>query len=755
MTYGSGSYGSDAYASESQTEPDAPAEGTATPSQGWHVEIIHPTSGRVRTPDVLNSPALNPGPNAQPRLRLPVSKDTSWLSDGYDDDAEMRVWKDGDRVPVEVLRDVEQEEDRTVLVGVGGVELEQRTRREYNNDRRHVEAANLVTGETDYAVDAPEPSPSLVEDQLQRSVDTDAEFADALNLQPTDPFVIENGVLRPAQTSFSIEGETDAINTLTEGVQYSDGEATGLGSSFASVGDAGQYSFTTEHDIEEWDLRWRRAIIPESDTDDITYLPGFDVRVDGTVVESFNDGASFSPASGFVDPEWEIINAFSDDFTLSGSTTVEIEITEASFDFSTVDPDDYGELVVDVINVVDTQVPHTFDKKVHEDNGYLDEPQDYAPATVETGNVQSPFNIVGARSDLTINDFSGAQRVQISNDGGSTYLPDDGSENNTDAVTVDSFPDDGSTLRQRFRLEGYEPGGPQSATPRLGYAAQEIDAYDLFSDVSLELLLIEETFDNNLASILSDFAEPAERSWAFRYVDGTPTVQFVENGQRVADFEPEVDSRTRKKLGKTYDSVTIKGSNEPVSREPYTASTTFKSLVRENILPGSETVVDPATGENYRRGDDYEINYQPGELRATDSGRLSVGNDFEVNYQYQARGTFEQPDAPAEPDELVEVVPGVTSERLGEQVAFVIFDDVETPRFAADVTIPDPDPRFNPTEALPPDALGLPDAAGSLEVRGEPELTERGLRVRFGTRPAVERSIQRISRQLSRVSDRS
>jgi hypothetical protein len=267
--------------------------------------------------------------------------------------------------------------------------------------------------------------------------------------------------------------------------------------------------------------------------------------------------------------------------------------------------------------------------------------------------------------------------------------------------------------------------------------------------------LIEETFDADISSILTDMAEAAERSWAFVVDDGALTVRFVENGQRVADFAPEFDSRTREKLGKTYESVTVKGSNEPVSQEPYTASTSFTSLARENILPGSETVVDPATGTNFARGDDYEINYQPGEIRATSSGSLTVGSDYEINYQYQPRGTFTQPDAPADPAELVDIVPGVTSERLGEQVAFVIANEVQTPRYAADVTIPDPDPRFDPTEALPPEVLGLPESASPLEVRGEPQLTEEGLQVRFGTRPAVEESIQRLSRQLGRVSDRS
>lgn len=730
---------------------------------GWHVEITDPNTGRVRTPDVLdlqNAPIFNPGPNQLPRVRLPVPKDDVWLSDAYDGDPEMRVWRDGRRLPIEVLRDVEQLEGATVLVGVGGVELEQRVRREYNDDRRHVEAANLVTNQTSYAADAPEPTGVVIEDQLQRSVDTDAEFADALNLQAADPFVIENGVLRPAQTSFSIEGETDPITTITGNVIYSDGEATGIGSQFASVGDSGIYKFTTEHDIENWTLRWRREVEPESDGDEEVLVPGFEVRVNGTVVEEFSDGAGFIPTSAFDDPGWDIIaDSDNENITLSGTNSIEIEITEADLDFSNEPVDDYGELIIDVINIVDDRLSHNFDNTVHQDEGYLDEPKDYVATTTETTNLQSAFSVVGAESNLTINDTSGAQRVQISNDGGSTYLPDDGTddgtEDNTSSVTVGSFPNTGSTLRQRFRLDGYEPSGPQSATPRLGYAPQEIDAYDLFADISLELLLIEETFDNDLASILTDFAEVAERSWAFVIDDGTPTVRFVENGQRVADFAPEINSRTREKLGKTYDSVTVKGSNEPVSREPYTASTTVSSLVRENILPGSETVVDPATGDNFTRGDDYEIDYQPGEIRATSSGALVAGDEYEVNYQYQPRGTFEQSNAPADPDELVELVPGVTSERLGEQVAFVIADSVQSPRYAAEVTIPDPDPRFDPTEALPPSALSLPADAGDLEVRGEPQLTEEGLAVRFGTRPAVEASVQRLSRQLSRVSDRS
>jgi len=96
---------------------------TPDPS-GWTVAITHPDTGRVKTPDVLDladAPTFIPGPNAQPELRLPVRKDTTWLTDAYDDDAEMRVWKDGQRLPIDVLRDVEQREGATILIGIGGV----------------------------------------------------------------------------------------------------------------------------------------------------------------------------------------------------------------------------------------------------------------------------------------------------------------------------------------------------------------------------------------------------------------------------------------------------------------------------------------------------------------------------------------------------------------------------------------------------------------------------------------------------------
>ena len=176
---------------------------------GWTVAITHPTSGRVRQPDVLdlqNSPVYNPGPNALPRVRIPVAKDDVWLSDAYDDDPAMGVWRDGERLPIEVLRNVEQREGATILIGVGGVELEGRVRAEYDDDRRHLAVRDLVETETAYGVSAPEPDTETLEDESQQDPDSEAEFASVSSFGTDAPVTIDGGVVRGRRVAWTAEG---------------------------------------------------------------------------------------------------------------------------------------------------------------------------------------------------------------------------------------------------------------------------------------------------------------------------------------------------------------------------------------------------------------------------------------------------------------------------------------------------------------------------------------------------------------------
>lgn len=732
---------------------------TGVPSDGWYVEIEHPSTGRVKTPEVIdlgNAPLLNPGPNALPRVRLPVRKDTVWLTDAYDDDPVMRVWRDGDRLPVEVLRDVNQREDATVLVGVGGVELEGRERVEYDNDRRHTAANDLVTNNTSYAADTPAPNTQTRTDVVQQDPDTTLEFADVLPDSGSPNYLLGSGEVAGRRVAWTREGELyDRGNEFrntdpTDLSVYSAGDAAYLSRDSAATGgpDFVEFDFSVDREIpaEEFGFQFR------VDDDPNNGLPGYIIELQhdngNTYVLDENVGEGFTvQGPAWLDSELFDGSPYSGADLTPGSYTIRIEITD-----SNAGGDEFY-LYLDAVAPYDKRASGdlTFDNDNGSDGSALDGPAWYVPQTITFENAPSAFNVVAGDATITIDDISGEQRLQISNDNGSTWLPDDGTEQNTTSVDV-NYPSPGSGSRLRVTLDGYEPSGTRSNIPALNYESQALDAYTLRADIEQELLLIAETYDNSVESILTSIAEPAERSWRFAFDDGTPTVRFVQNGQFESNYSPEFEERTREKLGKTYGSVTIKGSNEPSGNLPYTASTSFEALPDENILPGSETVYDDT--ENYDRGDDYEINYQAGEIRATDGGDLVVGNDYRIDYRFRARGTYVNPDV-SDPDELVETVSGVTSPRLAEQVGFVIAEDVETPRYAAEVTIPTPDPRFDPVEALPPAALGLPDGVGALEVTGSPQITEEGLRVRFGTRSAVESSLQRLSRQVSRVSDRS
>jgi len=727
--------------------------------QGWTVAVTHPDTARVKTPDVLDlqdAPALNPGPNAQPRLRLPVPKEDVWLSSAYDDDPEMRVWKDGRRLPIEVLRDVEQREDATVLVGVGGVELEARVSEEYNDDRRHIAARDLVTDNTSYEVDAPEPETATLEDTTLQTVDTEADWLAALADENEDTDLWEvsaDGELRRRQTTYFEVADDDNTIRGARSVEDPD-DFTRIGQDFYVFDDTVrnnvesgiQVTFDLEYEVpfDELVVACRMQFLTEDDTDPgSAWHHGFTQRIDGVDIDPVGpDIVGHDPD----EPDWRTFLASdaSGAPDTIGPGEVEVEVRFNADEGTTDDPDGDPQTAIDAIALYDGRHEPTLGGVT--DSGRNAEIDFYnGSSVVQTSDVQSAFSIPSARLEATVNDTSGNQSVGISNDGGETWTDADNSD-----VVETSFEDLSSRLRARFEVGGFD-GETSNAAGQVN--AQAVDAYELFADITQELLLIDEVFDNDLASVLTDIGEPAERSWRFAFDGDTPTVRFVQDGQFEADFTPDFEARTREKLGKTYDSVTIKGSNERVSNEPYTADTTFTPLVRANILPGSETVYDD--DENYERGDDYEIRYRDGEIRATSGGDLTEGDGYRIDYRYQAKGTFALPDAPGDPEELVETVPGVTSTRLAEQVAFVIASDVATPRYAAEVTIPDPDPRFDPVDSLPPDALGIPTGVSPLEVRGDPELTERGLRVRFGTRPALESSLQRLSRQVSRVTDRS
>ena len=700
-------------------------------ASGWTVAITHPETGRVRQPDVLDTqdaPTFNPGLNAQPRVRIAVRKDDAWLDPVYDDDPEMQVWRDGKRLPIDVLRDVEREPDRVVLVGRGGIELEKRVEKYYDTKRRHVAAEELIANETSYTPDVDDPVVEELNETL-RSLSTTQDFEEALGTTATDPVEVANDTVTPVQTAFVREA-TDDFGGGASFVQSDDfvgGDAVNLDGSFQYV----QFGFTLEYDIPKGSLYVAHRGRENAGSASVT----LEATVGGQ--------STFTAVS---DTEFGWVKRELDEGLSAGSYTVRFEVFDTSGQGANAD--------VDMIVLYDDRFNYTFDNTLSEPGGHLSGPQLYPPITeVNTDGFPSQFAITGGQATVSVANDSTARTLQLSNDGGDTFLPNDGSEDSTTSVDVD-FAEDGATLRARVGLGRF--GTRTGTTPTTGFQAQALDTLDVSADLLRLYLLLDEDRDATIADILTFLTAETRYLWVHQLNDaGDPIVTFTQPEQRVADKAPDVDEARIEKAGDVFERVTVKGSPKQIDGEAFTASSSFVSLIESSIIGGSEAVTDPTTGEQFLRGSDYELDREAGAIRITPGSEMSDGEEYAISYRAEVAGTYTADDAGADPRELVRQVSGVTTEQEAAQAAFVLVDDLSEPRYAGDIRIPRTVRDFDPSEAIPLEGFGVPESELPLEVTSDPETAERGLRLRLGSRKTVEEALSTVRSQLEAVSKRT
>lgn len=705
---------------------------TRVTSTGWSVAIGHPESGRVIRPDVINPNQVQylPGPNMMPRIRLPVRRAPSWLESEFDNNPNMAVHLDGTELPVGELVDVELEEGQTILIGEGGAELRTVVDVEYDAERRPVAATNLVDANTTYTtVDnspAPESQSNLVQDPSGET-----ELGDLITLSDTDPFIFTSGGIKPAQTCFTTEGENQdnaSGASLQEDTAYSSGSARGI----QSNGDFVEYDFTLDYAIPSGEFTVLERYETTGNTE-VTYTldpNGADITLGTNQVSTALAHEDLADTLG----DWSDPGQVS-----AGSHTLRVEVTDSDSSFH----------IVDVIAPADGRYSYTLDNSVHQNDGYLDGPQTHPTVDAEFDAYESAFSIVGGSASVTINDTTGDQALALSNDRGSTYPV----TSSNSASVSGSFASPGATLTLKATLSRYSPSGPRDQTPREGYDAQRLDAYELTADLEFESLLVNDEYGDSLDSVLTDILTP-RYAWRVSVENGTTTVTVDEPGNSVASRDPEISESQITKKVVTYDTVRIKGSSLSVSGETFQASTSFVSLNEDDIVPGSEAVYDD-TGTNYQEGIDFTLNYGAGEIKALAGGDLDTSKSYSVDYRHQVESTHTVSGATG--DTLVRTIPGVTSDRQAEQIAYVlaeVYPAVSTPRYEGEIVVPRLDAGFDPLEGLQLSEMDLPDVARPLSIRGEPELTPLGLTLRLGSAPSLEESLRAISQQVSAVSDR-
>jgi len=709
---------------------------TTTNSSGWQLTLTHPTTGRSVSPDVLDDPEFLPSLNGLVEARIPIRRSQDLLE--WPDATTVSLTLDGTDQPLDEVVDFEQESDRTIVVAEGGIELDNRVRTEYQKESRDVAASEVITNNTSYSTDIDTPTFETQTDVLLQSADTTQEFEDITQIQATTPVSIENGVVKTQQTAFVVEGESIFPQSTTTGGgdfssadEWSGGEAAVL---TGSVDDF-SYTFTTEYDIPQGDL----SLYTRGESSTSTTGGVFSIRLDGDLVL---DDVTL-PASSL---SWDQAITLNPDGVLpAGEHTVEGFI-------DTLPPGDNVDARVDVVAVVDDRYNYTFDNSVNTAGGYLDGPEEKPNAVdVEFVDATTAFVITEATASIVIDDTTNEQAIALSTDRGDTYIE----VINGDTLTATGL----STpqVRLRVTLSRYADSGPRNQTPRLGYSSQSVYSFEITANLRQETLLIDQTFDDSVRNVLNQIAGD-EYVWSYRLENGTPTIAWTQPGQRTADSDPDIDADVSvSKNVKTWDAVTIKGSAQTVSAEEFDGSTSFVGLTRDNIVPGSEAVREPDVESDFRRSEDYEMQYLTGDIRILDSGDMSVGTTYEIDYRYEVEGQFPQ-EYSGGGRELVETISGVVSDRQATQLANTILNidpAIAEPAYSANVLLPRGGALFDPLEALSLDQLGLPDAATPLEIREPPQQTPRGIALRLGTRRGLDDALSSLSSQLKSVSRRS
>ncbi|WP_277540235.1 fibronectin type III domain-containing protein [Haloarcula laminariae] len=690
------------------------------------VELDHPDVDEPRQPSILDDPVWKPQLNGTPTVEIPVPYNEAWLSDAWDD-APMRVWLDGDRLPITELETVRTKPDRMLLIG--GLPLDTRVEKDISEQEAHAAAADVI-GKTAYGADVDEPDVT-VETRTAQTAETESEWTAALQSIPSElPVTINSGNPQSQQTLWWVEGE-DASG-LSEG-GYLDSAAS---DGFSEILRYSTHDLTLtapfSHAPGDGVAGYVRVGVEDPDNP-----PGFDILVDGDTVESVPEGAAGTTG-------YTYLGGVLDTATDSGEHTVTIERTSADADASN--------LFVDGLIICDPRYHGLSDFADSVDaNGYLDLGGTYPDRVrVETEDTAFAEQVVGGTLTAQFDDVGGQQTVSISQDQGQTWA----TASNSPTVSK-NWADGTPQIRARFGLSRH--GTRDSETPTKGYLPQTIDSFELDADFDSTPLLVDRVFDAGAESVLQEIADYANSLWEARWDAGAEEVQIVwtQPGQRTNDVDPaivsyDVDRSTKNQATK----VVIKGASTPVSGEQITADHgTAQELTQQTIVTGTEAVRDPDTGDQFERGTDYAMDYgAPASITTLSAGSMTDGSTYEISYQQQPEGEYAVPSHnPDEDDPLVRTITAATSNRECGQAAIYLANELKDPLFSATVTVSRLEAGLSLVDDI--DFAELPDPIARMEVQNI-EQGPKNITLQLGSRSPLSELLSRYGSRLGAAEKR-
>lgn len=708
------------------------------PAQGWYVEVDH-SGGATHRPAVIGEPSRNPKANALPTIQVPVPRDEKWQDTSFED-APMRVWFDGVRQPIEQLDSVDIQTDRTVLTGVGGVELRDRVETNYTISEIHTEADNLIATETSYTPNVDAPQTDVDENQQVQTADTTTEYQNLLinSIPATKPVLIENSEVVLAQSAFFLEVED---NWAFAGA-VSDAEASGGSTENLSFDrdDTAYVNLDYTLPSEALALAIRIRNPEDPDGDGIFEGFGFDTFVDGENMHSFGDvwGASND------DYTWFTQTKSSSDSDASGKTSITI-------DGSGSDPGD-GKTYFDAVVLYDARYTYTLDNTVDSD-GWLSGPQLYPDAEQQQfKDAEIAESVFGGRVESTWNDVSNNQQVELSKDQGDSWK----ASANTDTFETD-FATAGPALRLRITLSRY--GTRSTASPTTGFNAQAMDTHTLKADLSDMPIVVNQSYDGSLLSVLQDLAERGDFLFEYRDDGTTKSIEWSQPGQRIADQTPDVASySSEKSTDAVYEKVIVYGKKQQRREEEITANHgTAVALNQDHLTETDETVYDPSTtvggtgGTRFERGQDYEIDWTAGEITTKAGGSIDDGQTIAIDYWYRSAGEAVADGVTTPNRTLVKSIPGLTTDNGCGNAAVILVSNTKDPQRTVEVTIPNDQPGWSVVESINFDQVPIgPTALEILDVDNIPAQTK----LQLGNRQSIADVVGGIQRRTQILSTR-
>ncbi|WP_049925379.1 fibronectin type III domain-containing protein [Halopiger goleimassiliensis] len=650
-------------------------ETTAVSASAPHVEVDHADGATLGpTPhDISKTPTVND----LPTVEVTVAYDESWHSEEFDD-ADLRVWDDGERQPIErlVSRSIEEGSSgkRTVLKGKGGTELESRVVARTDGVEPVGEfVERLIDNETPYepVVDAVEEA--IREGVLLQEAETLAELQAALLLETLDedetiPLELDDeGRLWPLQTCWMQTMDHFEFEAFTW--QSSDSEG---GDAVNMVG-SGQnitLEFSPDHTIpgDEFEIAIRYRTGP--DIEDVASDPPFiDVQFEGSEF----DTESFANDQGW---QWVRLeggtNWNNPDIQEGDRYTINISPNRNLTENGTTDVEG---LLVDAVGPLDNRYEYDFDNSPSGSNLTLDGPQHYPDAVpIRLEAINTPLAIDALTIQAESSNGEPIAELALGTDGTEDFE----SERHVSSFTID-YSEPSTTALGRVGV-GRDPDVQRDdESPAIGYEARPLDRVSMTADLDETPVLVNRAWDDSVLDILRECVDIGDMAFEVRYGADDLEVHVSRIDGRPSDVDPDlIDASVERQTEDTYEGAVVYAGKEALRNLVFEVDDVDEwqdlPLEEGRIVEGS-TTFETANGDSLTRGEDFELREivldGVPQFRALEGGPLAGGDEVRFDCDFQPRGEHTRVDADNEdPRTIVDNMPELASKQMADIAAF-------------------------------------------------------------------------------------